>query len=162
MLRRAGLVALAVMALVIAATALASATGRDSDDRRVEVLRLQFKNVNYAEEDLGDEGPGPGDRFTLLDALRIDGRAAGELGIDCVTVDLDGRTGETAQCVATATLPGGQITTQGLISFTDQPVQRFSLAVTGGTGDYRTVGGEVRVEEDFEAGGGTIVATLLR
>jgi hypothetical protein len=162
MLRRAGLAALAAVVLAVALAALASATGRDSDHRGVEVLKLQFKTVQIAEEDLGEEGFSAGDRFTLLDSLWIDGKKAGELGIDCVSVDLDGQTGETAHCVATATLPGGQITTQGLIAFTDQPVQRFSLAVTGGTGDYRTVGGEIRVEESFEDGGGTIVATLLR
>ena len=162
MLRRAGLVTIAAVLLAIALTALATASGRSSDDRGVEVLKLHFKNVSATEADLGEPGFGQGDRFTLLDALYDDGKAVGELGVDCVAVDLDGRTGLTAQCLATATLPGGQIATQGLISFTDQEVQRFSLAVTGGTGDYRTARGEVRVEERPEEGKGTVVITLLR
>ena len=161
MLRRAGLVTLAAVLLAVAITALASATGRDSDHRGVEVLKLDFANVSVTEADLGREGFSQGDRITLLDTLFEGGERVGELGVDCVVVDLDGQTGATAQCLATATLSGGQITAQGLISFTDDPIQRFTLAVTGGTGDYRTVGGEVRVEEDAE-GKGKIVATLLR
>ncbi|MDX6555476.1 MAG: hypothetical protein QOD86_1671 [Miltoncostaeaceae bacterium] len=162
MLRRAGLVALAVMALVIAATALASATGRESDDRGVQVVKLDFTTVKAVDADLGDPGFGPGDRHTFLDELYKDGEKVGELGGDCVVVDLDGRTGFTTQCQATASLPDGQIATQGLLGITNGDVQRFSLAVVGGTGDYRTVGGEVRVEEHSEEGHGTIAVTLLR
>ena len=162
MLRRAGLVALAAVVLAVAVAALASATGRESDDRGVEVVKLHFKTVQGVEADLGEPGFGPGDRFTFLDHLFQGGEKVGELAGDCVVVDLDGQTGFTSQCQATASLPGGQIAVQGLIAFTHQRFQHFSLAVTGGTGDYRTVGGEVRVEEDSEEGKGTMVVTLLR
>jgi hypothetical protein len=162
MLRRAGLVALAAVLLAIAVTALASATGRESDDRGVEVVKLHFRFVQGVDADLVEPGFGPGDRFTFLNHLFHGGEQVGELGGDCVTIDLDGKAGFTAQCLATATLPGGQIATQGLISLANGPVQRFSLAITGGTGDYRTVRGEVRVEENVEEGAGKVVATLLR
>jgi hypothetical protein len=48
--------------------------------------------------------------------------------------------------VATASLPQGQITVQGLIDFTDPGP--FTLAITGGTGAYRTARGEVEVTEE--------------
>ena len=50
------------------------------------------------------------------------------------------------QFVATAALPKGQITTQGLGTFTDGPA-KFELAITGGTGKYRTAHGTLSVEE---------------
>lgn len=154
--------ALAAVVLAVAITALASATGRESDDRGLEVIKLHFRNVQGVEADLGEPGFGPGNRFTFLDHLFQNGEKVGELGGDCVVVDLDGQTGFTTQCQATASLPGGQIAAQGLIAIKNERFQHFSLAVTGGTGDYRTVGGEVRVEEDSEEGKGTMVATLLR
>ena len=162
MLRRAGLVALAAVLLAIAVTALASATGRESDDRKVEVLKLDFATLKATEVDLGEEGPSQANRFVSHVELLHDGESVGELGYDCVDIDLNGRTGFTAHCMSTASLPGGQVAAQGLITFTADPIQRFSLAVTGGTGDYRTARGEVRVEERFAEGAGTLTVTILR
>ena len=162
MLRRAGLVVLAAVVLAVAVAALASATGRESDDRGIEVVKLHFKTVQGVEADLGDPGFGPGDRYTFLDHLFEKGEKVGELAGDCIVVDLDGDTGFTTQCQATASLPGGQIAAQGLLAIKNQRFQHFSLAVIGGTGDYRTVGGEIQVEEDSEEGKGTMAATLLR
>ena len=162
MLRRAGLVALAAVVLAVAVAALASATGRESDDRKVEVVKLESKILKGADLNLGDEAFGLGDRVALQQGLWQDGKSVGELGVDCVVIDLDGQTGVTMQCLATASLPDGQIAGQGLIGFTADEVQRFSLAVTGGTGDYRTARGEIRVEERSDEGAGTITVTLLR
>jgi hypothetical protein len=49
--------------------------------------------------------------------------------------------------VVSAQLPDGQITVQGLVTFTGEP---FTLAVTGGTGPYREAAGEVQVTEVSE------------
>jgi hypothetical protein len=52
----------------------------------------------------------------------------------------------TLQCLVTASLPGGRITSQGLLTFTNgAPEERFTFAVTGGTRRYEGVRGEVRV-----------------
>ena len=161
MLRRAGLVALLVMALVIAATALASATGRDSDGRKVEVINLDTRSNQGADLDLGDEGLSVGDRFAFSEKAFRDGRYAGKLGGECVIViaDKDDESA-TTDCVVTLALRDGQITTQGLVEFAEE-TEPFTIAVTGGTGDYRTARGEVQVTEEGDEGS-HIVITLLR
>ena len=62
---------------------------------------------------------------------------------------LEPRVSATLQFVATAELPRGQITVQGLATFTDGP-STFRLAITGGTGRYRTAHGVLIVEEISE------------
>jgi hypothetical protein len=54
------------------------------------------------------------------------------------------RVSATLQCVATLSLPKGQITVQGLPTFTEGPAS-FFLAITGGTGAYKTAHGQVKV-----------------
>ena len=46
-------------------------------------------------------------------------------------------------------LPKGQITVQGLTTFTDGP-STFKLAITGGTGSYRTAHGVLIVDQTSE------------
>ena len=53
-----------------------------------------------------------------------------------------------AQCVATYALPRGQITGQALIVLGD-PTQ-YAVAITGGSGRYKGVEGEVRVDPASE------------
>ena len=56
-----------------------------------------------------------------------------------------------AKCVATAELPKGQITAQGLLTFSEEAEgEPFRLAITGGTGKYRTAHGEVIVKDVSE------------
>jgi hypothetical protein len=51
------------------------------------------------------------------------------------------------QCLVTLRLPEGQITLQGLIDFSAQAGPSFTVAVTGGTGAYRTAHGQATVTE---------------
>ena len=51
----------------------------------------------------------------------------------------------TINCVATVQLPKGQVTVQGLVTFSEQSGDRFKLAITGGTGAYRTTHGEATI-----------------
>ena len=50
--------------------------------------------------------------------------------------------GAEAQCLATYALPGGQITGQALIVLGDPAP--YAVAITGGSGRYEGVEGEVR------------------
>jgi hypothetical protein len=61
-------------------------------------------------------------------------------------VRLEPRVAATIQFVATARLPRGQITVQGLVRFTDGP-STFQVAITGGTGRFREAHGVLTVEE---------------
>jgi hypothetical protein len=52
-----------------------------------------------------------------------------------------------AQCFNTTSLPGGQITAQGIVTSDQIEKLPFLQAVTGGTGAYEGVGGELTVDE---------------
>ena len=56
-----------------------------------------------------------------------------------------------AQCSATYSLRGGQITGQARISLGDPAP--YAVAVTGGSGEYRGVEGEIRVQPVSESTG---------
>ena len=79
-----------------------------------------------------------GDAFLISDTLTKHGKDFGNLYAHCTFV-----TAEVTQCLATLDLPNGQITVQGVIRDTPD----FTLAVTGGTGDYTGAGGTITVDE---------------
>ena len=53
----------------------------------------------------------------------------------------------TLQCVVTAELPKGQIAAQGLVTFLAATEEPSTVAITGGTGRYRTAHGELTLRE---------------
>jgi hypothetical protein len=135
---------LAVFGAAIALTALAvgvvaPAMGSSRDDKQVT-----FKVTGTTTEenflDLGEEGPSLGDEFIFSSDLEGE-EQSGHLAVVCTFVSLDR---EEVQCVATASLEGGQITVQGLIA--GEP-ERFVLPVTGGSGRFEGVDGEVHVRQ---------------
>ena len=67
------------------------------------------------------------------------------------------------QCVATLALPEGQICVQGVRtgSLSAQQPPRFTLAITGGTGAYKTAHGQVRIV-DLNATDSRLTLTLIR
>lgn len=93
-------------------------------------------------------GPSLGDRLVYsADILDRSGRLVGRDGVDCVTVRIDITASpdkqQTVQCVATIELfSQGQITAQSLAQGTSN-----YFAITGGTGKFRNVRGEVLVED---------------
>lgn len=56
-----------------------------------------------------------------------------------------GQAGGRFQCVATLSLPEGQLTAQGLATLAEPGDHPVTLAITGGTGAYRTAHGQIRV-----------------
>jgi hypothetical protein len=53
-------------------------------------------------------------------------------------------------CIATVRLPDGQITLQGLVTFGEEAGNGFDVAITGGTGAYRTAHGQATITETEE------------
>ena len=51
------------------------------------------------------------------------------------------------QCLNTTTLPGGQITAQGVATSDEIEKVPFQQVITGGTGIYKGVGGVLTVDE---------------
>jgi hypothetical protein len=152
--------AMLALLLAVASVSLASATNNDDGDHHdgdhARVINLTATTVQRADIDLGKTGLSLGDRFIFSDD--ISGDAVGTDGGDCVTVRLDPKDATeanvnavTQQCVVTLSLPEGQITGQALITFTNAPTPApFTVAITGGTGKFRTAHGEVEVTEESD------------
>jgi hypothetical protein len=136
-MRRISAIVLVALALLVSGLTLTSAEATSS-----ETLRFVAKSDQLAEIDLGKKGPSLGDKFVFSDNLssRHD-RDAGELNGECTATHLKGKAA-TMQCLVTASLDDGDVTTQGVVQSNRR---RATLAVTGGTGDYTGASGEVRV-----------------
>lgn len=127
------------------ASMAAAGGGDDGDDDGGDVIRLVSTNASETNLDLGETGEGAGDRFLFAADLLKGGEKVGDEGGECAIVQIVERVAATAHCIATLSLPGGQITLQGLVAFTDES-EPFTVAVTGGTGRYREADGEMTIE----------------
>jgi hypothetical protein len=139
---------IAVMALVVgavspalgssgqkAAATAASHTGNSQTLRLTAVFTEFDPNI-----DLGAPGFSLGDEVVFSGNLLRNGQQVGRIGVVCSFVSTANPDRVEAQCPTTSILPGGQITTQGTI------VNRslnFTLPITGGSGRYLGVGGQV-------------------
>ena len=120
----------ASLALLLVATSvsLAFASGDpkgDTNGDKVHVLHVTLRNSQETPLDLGAPGPSVGDRFIVFGDLFRNDKRVGAGGYECVTMLFTpgpDPTGEpeaaTDQCVATLSLPKGQITVQGLVDRT--------------------------------------------
>lgn len=119
------------------------ASGANDSSR---TIRLKEVTTEFAVIDLGDAGPSVGDMFTFHGEL-FD-RHCDEVGTDAGTCTQTTAAGE-SHCVVTVHLAGGDIASQGLIGNAEIPFSA-AFAVTGGTGKYRDVDGQIRVEQVSE------------
>lgn len=161
----AGLVALAVTATSsqastsAAATSTAAASSPQVPAAFGRVMVFKAVTTEHADIDNGAEGPSVGDRFVFGDTLYAWGtkKKVGTDGGDCALVHVKDKGKEiTAQCVATLSLKGGQITVQGLADVTSG--KPSTVAVTGGTGLYRGATGTLTVDDQSE----TVAKLTLR
>jgi hypothetical protein len=122
---------------IVAASATSDPGDRDGHGGRVIELTTQQVNQDYV--DLGTAGFSTSDQFVFTNDLKRDGQTVGEDGGTCTVTRIaaDGQT--TLHCLGTNSLPGGQISVQGLTS----PGKPFVFAITGGTGRYSDARGEV-------------------
>jgi len=133
------------------ATASAATTTGSSDAGRVTTIRFIARTIDSAQLDLGAHGLSLGDQAIFTDELFQDGRRLGEGHGVCTITRITGTAPSrtlTNECLITGILPRGQITIQGAFAFPEQGMAPLhSLAVTGGTGAYRTARGEVGVRQ---------------
>ena len=135
-----------VLATVLVATGASMAMaggGDDGDDDDGQTIRLVARSVTDTDLDLGETGPGPGDRFVFSEDLYKGDEKVGQDGGECTAVRSVAGI-PIANCLATLSLPGGQITVQGLVDFSDE--EPITVAVTGGTGRYDEADGEMTIE----------------
>jgi len=146
-MRRTLGVAAAAAALVAANLAVVSAA--HAEDPLRETLRLELRTVDSEEIDLGDDGVSLGDQFVFTDRVSEDRDRIGSAHGVCTIVEENGDE-ITTQCLVTLDLDDGQIAIHGVATFEEDERARFTLAVTGGTDDYRGASGEAHVRERSE------------
>ncbi|MFJ5549643.1 hypothetical protein [Streptomyces sp. NPDC093225] len=115
---------------------------------------LYAKEVASQQSGPTGQPPETGAVFTFADDIyrTKGGDVVGRDGVTC-TVVRTGSSGNDLLCVGNVVLnggPGGQLTLQALTSADPSNMQTaaFDAAVTGGTGDFKDVGGYVRLTAD--------------
>ncbi|MET9674634.1 hypothetical protein ABZY68_16275 [Streptomyces sp. NPDC006482] len=91
--------------------------------------------------------PAQGDRTVFRSNLfDQDGNQVGETGGTCTTTRVDN--GGAEVCVVTYTLPGGQLSVQGMVFgiLNPGPPPSFDNGITGGTGEYDRARGSVHAD----------------
>ena len=140
----AGALVLAVASITLASASSPNTSGAKGDADRVQVIHLVVRAAQEAELDLGEEGFGLGDQLVFSETLFRDGKKVGVSGGACqFTFVATDSSKLLANCVATLSLPRGQVTVQGLLNFAEEGP--FVVAITGGTGAYRTAHGQMRI-----------------
>lgn len=156
------LFAVLTLALTIGVVSLVStAMGDRKHDKKAQIINLTTQTFQEADLDLGPTGPTVGDRFVFSDNVFRGNTQVGILGGECTVARLEPEpvpagqepTSAVVNCVVTIQLPKGQVTLQGLITFSEQAGNRFTVAITGGTGAYRTAHGEATVTENEDENG---------
>jgi hypothetical protein len=134
--------ALVALAVLMFGATLAQAHGNGHRTLRVVGVENQFQFL-----DLGAAGPSLGDELVFSQVLLRRGHEVGDAGGVCtVTEAVPPYDVLTYHCVATLRLQRGQITLQGLVEFQGEGDQGpFTVAITGGTGAFRSAGGEARI-----------------
>ncbi len=150
---------LVASALVVGA-ATASATPGTSDEggdggRGHEVtLRFDVVTSPFSYTDLGEPGPSAADVIVFHDRLFRNGQEVGHEVGSCVVVEPSGL----SNCTAVVTLDG-----QGTITyaFENAPPPQKTLAVTGGSGKYRTAHGDGSFAESGQDTGTLVLSLVL-
>ena len=166
MRRRIPLGVLAMIVLVVVSLPAASASSsasRSSADDGVEVIHVRAVAVSEAFLDLdgsGGETPTIGDQFVFSSDFFRGGKKIGFDGGFCTLVRLPAL----LECVGTNSLPGGQLTAQGLLDYGPDFASEgpFELAITGGTGRYKTAHGQVRVIDRLSPESDSVTFRIIR
>jgi hypothetical protein len=156
--------ALGVMG-VLGAVGSASPNNNNDDhrhDKDRSTLTVVSKNAENKVIDLGAQGPSQGDLLVTNASLYDESgkERIGRLDLYCVITDPADESSEKAhiaECTKTFTLPGGQISVQGVEAYPKLSAFAPGVnAISGGTGKYAGVGGEQR----FELRGNKVINTF--
>jgi hypothetical protein len=106
------------------------------------------KTIDQAQIDVGKPGPSLGDSNVITEDVYVGGKKVGTSDLTCTVVRLDAvKHFFAGECFNTTVLPGGQITAQGVATSDEIEKVPFKQAITGGTGAYKGVSGELTVDE---------------
>jgi len=129
---------LPLIAAGVMATGAASGAS-SSDERHGQVILLTTKQVRQGFVDHGAPGFSEDDQFVFSNDLYSGGQRVGEDAGTCTVTRIAAGGAVTLHCLGTNSLPGGQISVQGIAA----PGEPFELAITGGTGRYSKARGQV-------------------
>ncbi|MFG2867380.1 hypothetical protein [Streptomyces sp. NPDC048338] len=139
-----------VALLACAPVAAASATGTDSAPAKGKdrIITLIGKLAEQSRFPVNPGGaPAQGDR-TVVRSILFDkaGKQVGETAGTCTTTRVTD--GGAEVCVVTYTLPGGQLSVQGMVfgHLIPGPPPSFDNGITGGTGEYARARGSVHAD----------------
>jgi hypothetical protein len=139
---------LIVTAATVVAAGLAALSGGPAAAGRGggSTLNLTTRTDQFAFVDQGGPGPTVGDQLVFSDTVYRNGTEFGTSTSTCVMAKVTATTATCTQVVLFA-LPDGQLTLEGIAVGPNHPPKpgeeaAFTLAVTGGTGAYRTARGE--------------------
>jgi hypothetical protein len=146
--------ALGIIGVLGAVSSASPSTNDDHNDSEGRsTLTVLTKTAEEKVVDLGAAGLSQGDMRVLNAPLYNESgkEKVGRLDLFCVVTDPADEPSEKAhmaQCSYTFTLPGGEISAQGVDAFPKLPglPSRSVDALSGGTEDYAGVRGEVRCE----------------
>lgn len=131
-----------LIAAVVIAAMLASASSAISEPK---TFKVEADITQLAQLDLGPAGWGQGDEFVFHRDLVKHGETIGHDGGVCTATFVTTDAAPQYQCAVTLVLPKGQIATQGLLEIADPASFTGTAAITGGTGAYANVRGEVSI-----------------
>lgn len=139
-----------VTLLACAPVASAAAAHPDSahakgEDKVITLIGRLAEQTRYPVNPGGS--PAQGDRTVFRSTLFDQGgNQVGETGGTCTTTRVEN--GGAEVCVVTYTLPGGQLSVQGMVFgiLNPGPPPSFDNGITGGTGEYDRARGSVHAE----------------
>lgn len=118
-------------------TPVAGSSGNDNHNRtiRADAVVTELNLINVS-----PNGPSLGDEIVFAEKLLQGQDEVGHEGAVCTTVSL---VRQEAQCIATYSFGGGQITAQALIILGS--TAPYAVSITGGTGEYVGAKGVIQV-----------------
>jgi hypothetical protein len=143
--KRLGVLGAAVALVALVVGLVGPAWGSSGDDGKQRRFRLEAASTEQNLLDLGAPGNSLGDQIVFTTQLLKGDTEVGHQGGACTVTSVQRNE---AQCLATYSLRGGQITGQALIRLGDPAP--YAVAVTGGSGKYKGVEGEIRVDPASE------------
>ncbi|WP_031068166.1 allene oxide cyclase barrel-like domain-containing protein [Streptomyces sp. NRRL S-118] len=132
--------AASLAAITAGVWAVDSATAGTPEKGRVEVLELKVRNDQYTAADLGPAGPSLGDMDVYSGTALKEGNSVGRGGGSCQVIHMKGDD-ITSQCLITMEVEQGSLTMQSLWT---KGTASLDMAITGGTGAYRSARGIAR------------------
>ena len=130
---------IAVLALAVGiALPAAGSTGNAAQDQTIRVTAVTTEQKLL---DLGGPGFALGNEIVFSQKLLQGANQVGHDGSVCTEVSV---ARQEAQCIATYSFPGGQITAQALVIFGS--TAPYDGSITGGTGKYEGAKGELHVQ----------------